>query len=481
MLESRAERWRMALILTFALVLSGCGGGGSVPGAVPEPPDTGAPGPTELVGTPLPTEPVRTPAPTAPPLQPDPGQEQPVPVGHAAVLVYFVEDGTTARAVTRLVSKPQVATNAIASLLQGPTAAEAASGLGSAIPGDTTLRGITIEDRVATIDLTGAFESGGGITNIMSRLGQVVYTLTQFPTVDEVSFELDGRPVLHFSGEGVVLSSPVGRSFFTSAFPITTSRPTSIPLWDSADLAGLDGGPDSSLGTVALVSSDDVLNVRQGPGVPSTIVGMLEPGTRVLLTGRHDHVGNSTWVEIETPIGAHWVNRFYLAGDIDPSEFTTDDRVDPLIRELADLFESRGDLTSVTSRRGLFIAYNSAPVHVARSTLDTVLTDPTKTVWQASDGVNSAGPQTFAEAVADSFLAAYAAADGEGRRNEWGALAPGVPDTAGPIAFQLAAFNHVGYHFDISDVTRQFSWYVSVDYEGGEPRVVALTLDSWTP
>ena len=59
------------------------------------------------------------------------------------------------------------------------------------------------------------------------RLGQVVYTLTQFPTVKQVSFRLDGTPVNVFSSEGIVLSHPVGRGDYKDLLPvIVVSHPT---------------------------------------------------------------------------------------------------------------------------------------------------------------------------------------------------------------------------------------------------------------
>jgi hypothetical protein len=61
---------------------------------------------------------------------------------------------------------------------------------------------------------------------VLGRLAQVVYTLTQFPTVKAVKFELDGEPVSTFSGEGVVLDKPVGRSDYTDQLPaIFVDRP----------------------------------------------------------------------------------------------------------------------------------------------------------------------------------------------------------------------------------------------------------------
>ena len=61
---------------------------------------------------------------------------------------------------------------------------------------------------------------------MLGRLAQVVYTLTQFPTVQGVRFELDGEPVEVFSGEGVVLSEPVARDDYYDQLPtIFVDRP----------------------------------------------------------------------------------------------------------------------------------------------------------------------------------------------------------------------------------------------------------------
>ncbi|MEK6275684.1 MAG: GerMN domain-containing protein [Actinomycetota bacterium] len=120
----------------------------------------------------------------------------------------------------------RVATAAMEALLAGPTRAERASGVDSAIPAGTRLLVISIKDGVATVDLTSEYQSGGGSLSMQVRLGQVVYTLTQFPTVKAVSFRLDGTPVNVFSSEGIVLSHPVGRGDYKDLLPvIVVSRP----------------------------------------------------------------------------------------------------------------------------------------------------------------------------------------------------------------------------------------------------------------
>ena len=118
-----------------------------------------------------------------------------------------------------LVSEPRshaatrrVATAALAALLAGPTAPERTNGDTTAIPSGTRLLGVSVKDGVANVDLTSEYQSGGGSLSMQMRLGQVVYTLTQFPTVGRVRFALDGAPVNVFSSEGIVLDHPVGRA-----------------------------------------------------------------------------------------------------------------------------------------------------------------------------------------------------------------------------------------------------------------------------
>jgi N-acetylneuraminic acid mutarotase len=123
---------------------------------------------------------------------------------------------------------PGVATAAINALIAGPTRAERRSGLQTAVPTDTRLLGISIKNGVATIDFTSEYQSGGGSLSMQMRLGQVVYTLTQFPTVKAVRFQLDGAPVNVFSGEGIILDHPVSRGDYAELAP---TSPTVTGTW----------------------------------------------------------------------------------------------------------------------------------------------------------------------------------------------------------------------------------------------------------
>jgi germination protein M len=115
---------------------------------------------------------------------------------------------------------PRVGTAAIEDLLAGPTPLEARAGVTTVIPVGTRLLGLTITKGVATVDLSSEFESGGGSASMWARLAQVACTLDQFETVKGVSFELDGRPVDLFSGEGIILDHPVRCRDYEELLPV---------------------------------------------------------------------------------------------------------------------------------------------------------------------------------------------------------------------------------------------------------------------
>jgi len=115
---------------------------------------------------------------------------------------------------------------ALEELIAGPESADGER-VSSAVPAGTRLLGLNIAGGLATVDLSSEFESGGGSLSMQMRLAQVVFTLTQFATVERVAFRLDGEPVSVFSGEGIVLDGPVDREDYADLMPaILVDAPT---------------------------------------------------------------------------------------------------------------------------------------------------------------------------------------------------------------------------------------------------------------
>lgn len=128
------------------------------------------------------------------------------------VLVYFMRGEHLAPVRHNVPATKEVAKAAMQESVAGPTDEEKAASFGTAIPDKTLFLGIALNGSVATVDLSKEYESGGGTMSMSARLGQVVYTLTQFPSIESVLFKLDGKPIEVFSGEGFILDHPLTRA-----------------------------------------------------------------------------------------------------------------------------------------------------------------------------------------------------------------------------------------------------------------------------
>jgi len=136
------------------------------------------------------------------------------------VLQVWFTRGESLYVVTRTADgTARVGTAALQALLQAPDQSEQGAGIGSQVPPGTQLLGLAIDNGIATVDLTSEFESGGGSTSMNMRIAQIVYTLTQFPTVKGVLFQLDGQPVDVLGGEGVIVDHPVSRKDYRTLLP----------------------------------------------------------------------------------------------------------------------------------------------------------------------------------------------------------------------------------------------------------------------
>jgi len=225
---------RILLMFVVVTLLAACSAATGTLGPVP----SAAPTPAPSVGS---GDPDLTPGPSATPLPsagpsgspqayPSPSPSA-GPEGTTIVRAYFyTSEGTEADLLPILREVPEtkaVATAAMNAILGGPTADDSGyPSIGSAIPAGTRLLGLTIKDGVATVDLSSEFESGGGAASVRLRLGQVVFTLTQFATVDSVLFQIDGHTVTVFGSQGVVLDGPVARADYLDLLPtIFVDRP----------------------------------------------------------------------------------------------------------------------------------------------------------------------------------------------------------------------------------------------------------------
>jgi germination protein M len=226
-----SSRLVVTLFATVA-VLAACNPGSGQLGTVP--PASSAPEPSVAQGSPdITPEPSVEPSdqPSTEPTGSDGPGPSSAPAGTTIVRAYFWLGGDEGSAGLVAVLREVPGTTAIAraamnALLAGPTAAETSRAISTAVPDGSQLLGLSIKDGIATVDLSSEFESGGGSASVLTRLGQVVYTLTQFPTVKSVVFQIEGQTRSVFGSEGVVLDGPVGRADYVQLLPaIWVDRP----------------------------------------------------------------------------------------------------------------------------------------------------------------------------------------------------------------------------------------------------------------
>lgn len=190
------------------------------------------------------------------------------------IAVYLIE-GERLERVSRTV--PEVAgigAEALRALLAGPTLAETRAGLETAIPIDTRLLGLTVAGGTATVDLSRAFESGGGTLGLTLRLAQVACTLDQFDSVDGVRFALGGELLSVFSGNGIVLDRPVSCASYRTYLP--GARPSGPPPATSGSSTTSPARPAPATPSPSTTPSTTPSSTTVSPD--SGDIGTFEPG-----------------------------------------------------------------------------------------------------------------------------------------------------------------------------------------------------------
>lgn len=133
--------------------------------------------------------------------------------------VYLVTDTDDLVAVVRPVTVDGGADEQLAavlgSLIEGPSDADADTGLRSAVPPTASVLSAVIEDEVATIDLSSEFASIGGPDELLA-VGQFGLTATTFPGVRAVTFRLEGAPIDIPLPDGALTDDPVTLGQFSA-------------------------------------------------------------------------------------------------------------------------------------------------------------------------------------------------------------------------------------------------------------------------
>lgn len=207
--------WRttraIALLIALALAAAACASSSGPLGTPASPAvsaDTsGAPAPSDAA----PESPSPAPTPSVEPSSSTvPGGESPTPtvsptpapspVATTLVRAYFMLGSFTDNAglvpvLRRVPDTKALARAALTALLEGPIGAEvdASPAMYTSIPAGVSILDLSISDGVATVMLSREWTGAATSFTEGSATAQVVYTLTQFSTVDKVKLGVDGQ------------------------------------------------------------------------------------------------------------------------------------------------------------------------------------------------------------------------------------------------------------------------------------------------
>lgn len=153
-----------------------------------------------------------------------------VPLVELTSVVYFLQDsggskhrpGPFLLPVSRTIEPTgsDDLANLAQALLAGPSEDQLSAGISSAVPEGTLVNAVSVNDGVASVDLSETFDDGGGTFSMGARLAQLVFTFTRLGSIDAVELLLDGEPVEVFSSEGIIIDGPMTREGFVDLQPL---------------------------------------------------------------------------------------------------------------------------------------------------------------------------------------------------------------------------------------------------------------------
>jgi hypothetical protein len=195
--------------------------------------------------------------------------------GAAGPAVWFLRAGEPVSVPRRAQPLPAL----VRSLLAGPTAAERARGLRTAIPRGTAVRSVGVRRQVVTIDLAARFAAGVDTTSLRDRAGQVVRTLLGVRGVKAVTVRVEGGvPVGLFPGYD--LRRPVTAAFAPRP-AVRSARDVQQLLVDLGFMGqeGVNGSLDAQTGAALLAFQKWSGFPRDGIATPVSLAA-LDSATR---------------------------------------------------------------------------------------------------------------------------------------------------------------------------------------------------------
>ena len=216
----RSLRWSLLVVAVFTLFLVGCGDDDTAD----EPAITGSTAPVSTTSSTTPESTTTTDSAADTTTTSEPGTTPVAAEDGSNVYWAWTVDTTSAATPEQLGAggRPEIwrgdafaPLDALDALLLGPNEIETEIGMTTEIPAGTTLLDFELTDgNVGVVDLSSDFNATSGTLGETFAIAQVVFTLTQFDTIDAVSFRIDGADVDAIGSHGSDVSEPLTRDDF---------------------------------------------------------------------------------------------------------------------------------------------------------------------------------------------------------------------------------------------------------------------------
>jgi len=132
--------------------------------------------------------------------------------------LYFVNVSDENKITLQGISRPvyyddSPLTETLTALISGLTSSELNKGLLSLIPLGTKIEGVNVSNMTATINFNETLSFNNfGKEGLEAELKQIIFTATEFSTVDKVQILIDGKKKQFLSTEGVNIGEPLSRA-----------------------------------------------------------------------------------------------------------------------------------------------------------------------------------------------------------------------------------------------------------------------------
>lgn len=182
--------------------------------------------------------------------------------------------------------------------------------------------------------------------------------------------------------------------------PTARLQPTSQPP-PAATTRGAPGGAYE----VAFVASNDILNVRSGPGADNPSVAALDPRAGgIAITGDGVTVAGSLWVPVSDGQVSGWVNSRFLTADLAGEAFCADPEARAVVQALQTAVgneDGRALAALVHPQRGLRLRLSwwNPEILVSQDQVANLFASQTVYDWGIADGSGLPISGTFAEVL----------------------------------------------------------------------------------